>query len=188
MPTRAEIELALWGTWLLLRQDPRALECFDFTVEGFWKSFFAAVVALPFYAFLVLHELVLVQPTSPALAVLARLVGYALDWVAFAVAAALLLRMLGLGRRFVPLVVMVNWAAVPQLALMAGAVVASLVLPDVLDPLLLVAALVAVLFYRWLVVRQALEGLGGIAFGFVVVDVLLGILVDRLVGALFSSG
>ncbi len=188
MPTRAEIERALWGTWLLLRQDPRALDLFDLSVEGFWKSFYAAVVALPFYAFLVLHEMMLAPPVRPLPAVLARLVGYALDWVVFAVAAALLLRMLGLGRRFVPLVVTVNWAAVPQLALMAAAVVASLILPDPLDPLLLVAALAAVLFYRWLVMRQALEGLAGIAFGFVVVDVILGILVDRLVALLLYSG
>ena len=186
MPTRAEIERALVGSWLLLRQDPRAVELFDFSVEGFWKSFFAAIVALPFYGLLLANELLLTAPPSPLLAAAQRLLGYGLDWFAFALAAAFLLRMLGLGRHFVPLVVMANWALVLQLALMAAAVVVSFALPDVLDPLLLMAALVAVLFYRWLVMRQAFEGQGGLAFGFVVLDVVLGILVDRSVALLFG--
>lgn len=188
MPTREEVMRALTGTLLIARQDPHAEDCFDFTVEGFWKSFFAAVVGLPFFLVLVLHELFVIGPESPLSALAARLVSYALDWPVFALAAALLVRLVGLGQRYVPLVVMVNWATVPQLAVMAATVVLVLLLPASLAPFLLVVALTTVLFYRWTVMRRALGGLGGTAFGFLVVDVLLGILTERLIAALFGLG
>ncbi len=187
MPTREEVLRALTGTLLLARQDPRAEAFFDLSLDGFWKSFFAAVVGLPFFLVLVVNELVLLDPLSPFAVVGVRLLAYALDWPLFALAAALLVRLVGLTMRYVPLVVMVNWATVPQLALMAATVVLAAVLPEALAGFLFVVALTTVLFYRWTVMRRALGGLGGTAFGFLVVDVLLGILVERLIAALFGT-
>jgi len=186
VPTREEVLRALTGTLLLARQDPRAEDFFDLSLDGFWKSFFAAVVGLPFFLVLVLNELALLEPLSPFAVVAARLVAYALDWPLFALAAALLVRLVDLSRRYVPLVVMVNWATVPQLALMAATVAVAAVLPDAVAGFLFVVALTTVLFYRWTVMRRALGGLGGTAFGFLVVDVLLGVFTERLITTLFG--
>ena len=45
MPSMADTKRALEGAWLIARRDPGAMSRFDLTVEGFWASFFAAVVA-----------------------------------------------------------------------------------------------------------------------------------------------
>ncbi len=187
MPTREEIERALFGAWLLARQEPSAMSFFDLSVEGFWRSFFAAVLAAPLYAVILVHEYsVTGLPASLGWVALVQAVGYVLDWAAFPLAAILLTRAVGLSHRYVPLIVAGNWASVLQVALFAAAVALTFVLPEPLGALLVFTALIAVLVYRWMVTRQALETTGGIALGFVVVDLLLGLMVEiitlRLMG------
>ncbi len=185
MPSREEIERALIAAWLLAKQDARAMSLFDLTVEGFWRSFFAAVLAAPFYAFLAANEYALTGlPASLSWVVIVHAFGYLLDWASFPLAAILLTKLVGLEQRYVPLIIANNWATVLQLALFTAVVVVALVLPQPLSAILVMSALAAVLFYRWLVARQALMTTGGIALGFVVVDLLLGLMVERITRAM----
>ncbi len=50
MIARHEILLSIYGVWRLFLRDPRGLEWLDTSLEGYWKSFFCAVIVLPAYA------------------------------------------------------------------------------------------------------------------------------------------
>jgi hypothetical protein len=54
MPSYAEIQRALQGAWLLARGDTRGMGLFDLSVEGFWRSFAAALLAAPAYVLVLL--------------------------------------------------------------------------------------------------------------------------------------
>ena len=47
LPTPSEILKALYGVYLLARRHPDAPAMFDCSVDGFWRSLFAAVLVLP---------------------------------------------------------------------------------------------------------------------------------------------
>ena len=56
MASLADTKQALEGAWSIARRDPDAMSRFDLTVDGFWASFFAAVVAAPGYLLLLVDQ------------------------------------------------------------------------------------------------------------------------------------
>jgi hypothetical protein len=185
MLTAAELQRALTGAWLLALRDPRAFEQFDLTVDGFWRSFWAAAVAAPLYLVLAIHEYALTGwPAEPVWAFFVRTIAYILDWGLFPLVALLLVRLADLGHRYVVYIVTNNWATVLQLLAFTASVAIATLLPDALASVLMLAALVLVLAYRWLVALQALATTGALATAFVLVDLVLGLLLDRIARAL----
>lgn len=187
MLSRAEIARSFQGAWLLARGDVRGLELFDLSLEGFWGSFAAAAVAAPAYALVLAEQYAaLGWPQRVTATVVAETMAYVLGWVAFPIAAIYLTRLLGLTQRYVTLVVAANWAGALQWAFYATVVMVSLVLPGELRSVLLLAAVLAAMFYHWFVVRVALATSGGIAFGLVAIDFLLSLMVSRTIDALLQ--
>ena len=43
----SDVTNALFGIWLILKNRPGADKFFDISVEGFWRSFVAAILVLP---------------------------------------------------------------------------------------------------------------------------------------------
>lgn len=182
----AQIRTGLAGALAILRREPAAMAGFDLSFEGFLASFTAALLSFPAYLLLVLRGLVEEgPPIALPLLLLIETGGYVLGWLAFPLAAALVLRSMGEGRRFVPLVVANNWAAVLQIHFLLAAVILSALLPHPTGAGLATAATLAALAYQWLVVRTALEAPGQVAAGFVLLDVIVSVLVngatDRLI-------
>ncbi|MCS6878227.1 MAG: hypothetical protein N2038_06640 [Geminicoccaceae bacterium] len=181
----AEIRRGIEGALAILRGEADAMSRFDLTLDGFFKSFTAMLLAAPVYALLVIQRLER-RPVAlaPVLLVLLEGLGYVVGWLAFPIAAGLVLHLLRQGGRFVPLVVAVNWAAVLQVALLALASLAALFLPAGPGTVVTTVAVLSALFYQWLVIKTALEAPGGIAAGFLLLDVLVSLLVsgttDRL--------
>ena len=116
----------------------------------------------------------------------AELVAYACGWVAFPIVAIFLTHLLGLTARYIPLVVAANWSAVLQVGLYTAVVIVSLLVPRELRAALLLSATLAILAYQWFVIRTALQTTAGIAVGIVVIDVLLGIALNRAVDGLLQ--
>ncbi len=46
-PSSTEVGTALYGAWRLMRFDSKAVSYFDKSVDGFWKSFYAAIFWVP---------------------------------------------------------------------------------------------------------------------------------------------
>jgi uncharacterized membrane protein len=158
---------------------------FDVSVEGFWKSFAAAPIVAPAYLLVLLDQYRLIGwPDAPWGTALAELVSFTVGWLAFPLAAIPLTRFLGLSARYVPLIVAHNWSAVIQVALYTAVVVVGGLFPLELRTLALLVATVLVLAYKWFVIRTALATTGLTAVGLVVLDVLLGLTVDRALDGL----
>jgi hypothetical protein len=179
MPDREEVLSALYGAYRLAWFDVSGMSCFNLTVEGFWRSFFAAVLVAPAYAVLLGLRMPAEDVNIP-LVVLTEGIGYVLAWCAFPLAALVLTRLLGLDRNYVALIVAHNWSAVLQMAAFLTVVLLGVILPAVLGTLLVTLTTVAILVYQWFVIRTALRTSGGIA--------LMLLLVDLVITTIISAG
>ena len=189
IPDQQEIVRSLFGAFRLARLDGRGMGYFNLSIEGFWRSFFAAAIVAPGYALLVAQKLATwPAAVDPAVAVLIEAAAYALSWIAFPVAAVFLTTLLGLSRNYVPLIVAANWAEVLQFAAFLVVMLATVLLPSGVRGPVLVAVIGAILAYEWFVARTALETTGGVAVGIVLVDLVLGVGInvaaDRLIWAI----
>lgn len=174
MPDREEILGALYGAYQLARLEPAGMTYFNLSFDGFWRSFFAAVLVAPAYAVLIGLR-VAEEPEAVDLGLLAvtESIGYVLAWCAFPLVAIVLTRLLGLARNYVALIVALNWTAVLQTAVFLLVVLLGPILPEVLATLLVTLTTGAILAYQWFVIKTALETTGGIALMLLLVDLVV---------------
>jgi hypothetical protein len=178
MPSREEVLRSLNGAWRLAWLDRSGMRYFNLTVEGFWRSFFAAVLVAPGYALLVAQKLLgRSEEFSAVWALVVEITAYVVIWAAFPAVAVVLTQLLGLARNYSALIIAVNWAAVIQIAAFLVAVGLAFVVPP-LGSLLLTLATGAILFYQWFVIRTALETTGGLALVLVLVDLLVNLAIN----------
>jgi hypothetical protein len=171
MPDREEVLRSIYGAYLLARMDVAGMRLMNLTVEGFWRSFFAAVLVAPGYALLVAHRM-MGRPdgVDAGWAILVHALAYIIGWAAFPIIALVLTFLLNVSRNYVPLIVAVNWSVVIQVVAFLFVIAATLVLPSLLAGMLLVVVTIAILFYQWFVTRAALQTSGGIALVLVLMD------------------
>jgi hypothetical protein len=188
IPGREAIGRAVQGALLLARGDSAGMGLFDTSFDGFWHSFAAPVLAAPIYALLLAEQYARFgYEGGLGTIVLAESVSYILDILTFPILAIFLTKFLNLGARYVPLVVATNWATLPQVLLFLAAVtLGTLVAP--LRPALLLFAMLATLTYQWFVVRTALGSTGGHAAAFVTLNLLVGLLLNRVADTLLQTG
>jgi hypothetical protein len=179
MPDREEVLSALYGAYRLAWFNVSGMTYFNLTVDGFWRSFFAAVLVAPAYAVLVGLR-VSAAEVNIAFVFLTEALGYVLAWCAFPAVALVLTRLLGLDRNYVALIVAHNWSAVLQMAAFVAVVLVGGILPAALGTLLVALTTLAILVYQWFVIRTALQTSGGIA--------LMLLLVDLVITSLISAG
>src|SRR5271157_269836 len=121
MPAAAwlEIRLALSGTLRLARGDRGGLTCFDRSLDGFWRSFRAAVIAYPLYLVLLTMRVGVPewQRSGGVRIVIVETIAYVIAWVAFPLIMLAVTRWLGREHRFFDFMVPYNWCQVPQSAL-----------------------------------------------------------------------
>ncbi len=112
LPSGAEITAALRGLGLVLRGDPRALEYYDLSADGFWRSFVAPLLAAILY-------FLLQQPSAAELVgwddnrvgyTLVQAGQYLSAWIAYLAAVLLLVRGFQLKGSYPAFVVLYNWA------------------------------------------------------------------------------
>lgn len=112
LPGRSEIAAALRGLALVLRGDPRALQCYDLSADGFWRSFLLPLVAMALY-------FLLQQPGQAELAGweenqigfgLMQAGQYLSTWIAYLACVLLLVRGFQLQGSYPAFVILYNWA------------------------------------------------------------------------------
>jgi hypothetical protein len=177
---------SLFGAWRLMRFDPKGLDWIDQTESGFWRSFLAALVGLPF--FLALSGLERDLRGSQAFGIFAPLEKLDLDhylllqtldyiaiWPIFAMVMILYSRWLKMSDRFVPLIVGYNWARCLSIVVPIPAylMITLGLLNSFFALVLTMAASIFVLVYRWFVVKTALGGASLAAATVVMADILL---------------
>jgi hypothetical protein len=195
MLTREEITRSLTAAWALFLDRPGAMRGFDVSVDGFWRSFAAVILVVPSHALAVLAEREMAAAMDAAAAVqdgaaflVQNVLGLGLDWVALPVILALLARPLGIARHYPEFVVARNWgaviAAVPFGAI--GLLIVLGLLGGELANLLMLAALIVVLRYMFIIARRALDASLGFAIGIVVLDFVVSLTIALALDAVFA--
>ena len=162
-----EITSSIYGAWRLVLRDADGMRWFNLSVEGFWRSFVAALLILP--VALLLARVPVPGQGSDVERDLSIVIGlYLVEWVGRAVLLLALSVVLGRADRYAATVIAWNWVAVPEFGLFAAATVLSFVAPP-LTPFFFVIALGVKFAIDYFVTRTALDVGAGLAFGIVVV-------------------
>jgi hypothetical protein len=183
VPGRREILAALYGVWRLMRLDQGGMNWFNLTIEGFWRSFFVAVPAAPFFALLVYLDLS-AQPVAidAGWAAIIMTFYYLLGWVLVPLVSIGITKMLDLSRGYLPLIVAYNWVSLPQILIQAlvSLIAATGVAPESATNFLMFIAVVYILVLEWFVVRTALQTTTATAIGIVLLFETLGIFLNLM--------
>lgn len=196
IPTLEEIHRSLAGSWQLFMGRAEGMRAFDVSIDGFWRSFGVIVLLCVPYAITVVAEQRIIDEEATLVLgdfsqqayVLAKAIGFVLDWVCYPVLVALLARPLAISAHYVPYIVARNWTSaiailpyvVPALLYNFGLISATTTM------FLTLVAIGFVLRYRYVVARIALHAPVGLAIGLVVLDTVLsfviGTAVNRAIG------
>lgn len=180
IPSAPEIARGLYGAWRLLLLDRGGAAYFDASLDGVWKSFFAAVLVAPIYALVMMLQLAELEPTAGPLRLLViQAEVYVISWVAFPLVVYYLA--LGIGRRneYPRYIVAFNWARVLEICieLPYALLRASGELSGGNAQFLLLVITVAILGYKWFVARVVFDVGGFAAVGIVLLDFVIFVLI-----------
>lgn len=177
--SRAEVRAAMGGVVRLWRGDNTAFLAFDRSLEGFWRSFTAAVLGAPIHALLLFAGKG--ESTGPIDTwhdAMVEAIAYVVTWTAFPLLMTRIARRLGREDRFFDYMVPYNWAALAQLVLFTLAAFLRLVLPGFLGSVLMLVAIAAVLHLQWFIAREGLAVSGRYAFLIVLADLSLSFMIS----------
>ena len=184
-----ELQLALTGCLRLARGDRGGLSCFDRSLDGFWRSFRAAVICYPLYLVLLAMRVSVAewQTSGGWRIVMVETIGYVVAWVAFPLLMLNVVRWIGREHRFFEFMVPYNWCQVPQSALfvLVGLESASGILSIQASQAIDIVAALATLVYEWFIARVALDTTGLVAVFVVLVDLVLGVFISHITGRLY---
>jgi hypothetical protein len=187
LPNTTEISAALHGAVRLARLDAGGLDLFDRTLDGFWRSFFAAILIAPVHVLLMVitHE---IPGDSASVRVFAvEAIAYAIRWLAYPAAMLIAVDLLGRRQRFFDYMVPYNWANVPQIVLLMIVTGLGLALPETLGQLLSMVALVSILIYEWFVAKVGLMISGTAAVALVLLDLVISLSISAITSALLQA-
>lgn len=174
------------AAWQLVVRDPKAWDGFDLTADGFFRSFTAVLLVIPFNIVFDLFALRLrqaggldaVDAGGAATYTYSKMAfsttALCVEWLLFIVIAYFLLKFLGFADRYVRFVVAYNWGCVivelfnlPAVVLFSLGLVSYAMAVD-----LIFIALGLTLYYRFYIAQTALEVGWGLAMGIAVLEFL----------------
>ncbi len=176
----------IYGALRLARMDKHGLDFMDDTPDGFWRSFFAAVIAAPAYVLI----LALAFSTLPIDAgfirtVIVAAIAYVIYWTAFPVVMAPVLAMMDRQPRYIIYMVASNWAAVPMSAVdLVGAALNYGAGAGGLGSFLAFVLDIAIYAYAWAIARQALGVSGFAAMAPVAISFVLSLIITNVMLAM----
>src|SRR5689334_1843197 len=114
-----EARFALIGLLRLVRGDRGGLGCFDRSIDGFWRSFNAAIPSYPLYLALLTMRVAEAdwQRSGGLRIVTVETIAYVISWTAFPLLMLSVTRAIGRADRFFDFMVPYNWYQLPQAAL-----------------------------------------------------------------------
>ena len=191
MITTRDVVSGLYGAFRLAHLDRRGVDYFDKSLEGFWRSFFAAVLVLPLFVILSalrFGEPGLTQNTYRYFSI--EMTAYAMSWIAFPLAVLPVTRFFGREQNFLGFIVAYNWASVLQsvLYLPIAMLVITQTIPESYAGLISFIAIGFIMVYIWFVTRVALDVSAGIAIAIVGMDFMLSVLIRTFSEGLMRVG
>jgi hypothetical protein len=181
-PMIREVKRSIWGAARFASFDPRGLHYFNLTIEGFWRSFLAAVVSLPLFLAI---DALSYRPTE-FIHYLNLALGYGISWIALPIVMIPVVIVLELRPVYMPFVVTYNWTSVITYGL-ALVTVLLFHADNTIGASLSLAFWVVSCLYRWFVAKVALNAGILIPIVVVVLDQVLATLISRGLVHLFGD-
>lgn len=180
------VSAGLRGALLLARGRPEGLARVHTDRVGTARSFWAAAICLPAFACLrLLDWSVDGWPAHPAHGAALDLLGYAIGWAGYAVAAHPLVRAARRAERWPLFIATWNWCNVAQYALLLVASIPSVVgSPSWVSETTGLVAMFWALWLEWYAARLSLQVSGPVAAGFVALDVAIGAALSGIIALL----
>jgi hypothetical protein len=183
------VAYALYGALRLARLDRSGIAYFDRTLEGFWHSYQAAVLAFVPYLLSVQLDITDEQweKSGPLRIYAAMTIGYVVFWAGYPLVILPVLRRLGRGNRIFDFLVPYNWAQFLETSalLFVQALAAGAVLPKAAGVAALATLQVATLVYEWFIAQVSLELPPGAAAMVVAINFLFTVVVAIARDSLF---
>lgn len=189
VPGPSEIMRAVYGCWCLALGRPGAIDLFDRSETGFFRSFFVAVLVLPAFVLSDVINGAAGWLDGGVLEWVSYALRYAVYWLVFPMAACIIAEKIGVLDRILDLLVPYNWVTLPFgyffcLLTVIGAGEGPVA--DLAGNLRVFAWLgVLFLMFRW---ARTLLGVSALmAFGFVLADELFSTLAYLLLESIAAS-
>jgi len=185
MITAAEIARGVQGAWRLARLDPGGMDEFDKTVEGFWRSFWAAGVLAPVYLFMMSMDFTTIDDqSSPVRFVAIETIALVIAWVAFPLLMFHVTKLIDREANYIGYVVAYNWSHLIQMLIILPVQVLSPIGPsgEIAGgaAFLLLVATIMILFYVGYIAKTALKISGPMAAGIVAIDYGLTLFINAI--------
>ena len=181
-----EVTHRLYGAYRLARLDVQGMQYFDTSIEHFWRSFYAAVVAAPGYLILVLlhpgRADANIMQRGWFESLLVHVVGYVLLWVTFPFVMYYVTRAMQRSEAYVGYICAYNWAKVLQSALLVVVAILTVLTPAGLAKIFTILAFIAVLAYQWYIAKTTLKVGGFEATGLVLINLVLSLVIRSWTG------
>jgi hypothetical protein len=182
----AHLRAALAGVKLIYKFDARAWDFFDLTPAGFRHAFLVPLILAPLH---IGHRLMVFDAEksgSLAVSVTGEVLNYVVSWLLFPFAMLYIAPLLARAPRYHALLVPYFWMQLPISLVLSGLqllVDVGMLPVEVMGPLqLIILAVYAI--YGTFVAGIGLGITTGAAFGLVVLDVVLGLLLYQIVNVL----
>jgi hypothetical protein len=184
VPSTSEISAALNGGIRLARLDAGGLNFFDRTVDGFWRSFFAAILIAPAHVLLMVISHEIPGDADSVRVIAVEAIAYLIRWLAYPAAMLIAVDMLGRRARFFDYMVPYNWSNIPQIVLLVIVTGLGTVLPEMLGQALQIVALISVLIYEGFIAKVGLMISVTAAVALVLLDLVIGLSISVVTSAL----
>ncbi len=182
MISTREIVYSVYGAWRLARLDRGGMRHFDISLEGYWRSFFAALIVAPAHIALVLIEGGPGAEESEWLGFwLVKAIAYAAGWTAWPLVMFYIAKAIDREPAYLGYIVAYNWAQIVAAGLFfLVAIVATTMLPAGAVEATFFLTTMLLLAYQWFIARAALDIGGGLAAGLVILDLVVSVMIGGI--------
>jgi hypothetical protein len=178
MNMTSETLRALYGTWRIAHGDARGLGYFEYSINAFWRSFLAAAIVFPIFAFLRWHDLADAPQGFPVFRYLTvETIAYVIKWVAFPLAMFHISHMIGRTQRYIAFITVYNWASVLQMAVYLLALFLGLAFPGLGAAGFVLIAIFAMMAYGVYIAMLTLSIPIPTAIAIVILDFLMSLMI-----------
>ena len=190
MITSREVALSIYGACQFAKFDRAAVQYFENTPEAFWRSFYAAAIALPAYGLLVLLNFAENPVNASGLRILVvEFSAYVIGWTLFPLIMIRLTDTLNRFDRYFAFMAAWNWAIVLQIFLFLAitALIASGVIPPQVSGFVSLIALIAILIYQGFIALAALNISVPAAVVILAIDLLVALVLNLITRSFYAG-
>ena len=173
------------GAFDLLMRDEQGLQKFNFSADGFWRSFGAIVLIAPIYLFAVNTDWNAALDSGPSNhSALISLISLCILWVGWPIIALYLLRALSCEKYYARYITVFNWTTVIGVVFMA--IPSVLLKVGLANPqaavFLSYMLLFLMLYFEWYITSKTLATPMGLSAAIVSADFAVSLIVNTILG------